>query len=99
MLESCCRTAPGARADIKRSLDQYYGLYDRIGMAAEPDRGDEAVEGYLSLQGAALPLLGRSAGCASKAGSEHARDAVNPSPAGGSASRCLADLQDRLNLV
>lgn len=44
-LEQCCRTAPGARGDVKRTFDQYYGLYDRIGMAASL-RGDEAVEGY-----------------------------------------------------
>jgi enoyl-CoA hydratase len=45
VLESCCRTAPGARADVKRSLDQYYGLYDRIGMLLSLE-GDEALEGF-----------------------------------------------------
>ncbi len=39
------RTAPGARSDMKRSLDQYYGLYDRIGMTASL-RGAEALEGF-----------------------------------------------------
>ena len=45
VLEDCCRTAPGARADVKRSLDQYYGLYDRIGMLLSLN-GTEAAEGY-----------------------------------------------------
>lgn len=45
VLIACCRTAPGARRDIKRSLDGYYGLYDRIGMAASL-RGPEAEEGF-----------------------------------------------------
>jgi enoyl-CoA hydratase len=42
---ACARSAPNARLDIKRSLDQYYGLYDRIGMAASL-RSAEAVEGF-----------------------------------------------------
>lgn len=45
VLVACCRTAPGARSDIKRSLDQYYGLYDRIGMKSSLD-AEEAIEGY-----------------------------------------------------
>ena len=45
VLVACCRTAPGARSDIKRELDAYYGLYDRIGMQASLG-GDEAIEGY-----------------------------------------------------
>jgi enoyl-CoA hydratase len=48
-LVACCRTAPNARNDIKRSLDAYYGLYDRIGMAASL-RGPEAAEGYLAFK-------------------------------------------------
>ena len=46
-LVACCRTAPVARSDIKRSLDQYYGLYDRIGMVASL-RGPETAEGFLA---------------------------------------------------
>ena len=45
VLRQCCRTAPGARAVVKASIDNYLGLYDRIGMQAslhEP----EAVEGF-----------------------------------------------------
>ena len=30
----CCRTAPRARGVIKSSIDNYVGLYDRIGMTA-----------------------------------------------------------------
>jgi enoyl-CoA hydratase/carnithine racemase len=45
VLVACCRTAPGARSDIKRELDAYYGLYDRIGMQASLG-GDEAMEGW-----------------------------------------------------
>jgi enoyl-CoA hydratase/carnithine racemase len=49
VLVACCRTAPNARTDIKRSLDSYYGLYDRIGMAASL-RGPEPVEGFLAFK-------------------------------------------------
>ena len=44
VLEQCCRTAPGARAAVKRVLHEYYGTYDRMGMdeslaGPEPDEG------------------------------------------------------------
>lgn len=42
---SIARTAPSARSDLKRTFDQYYGLYDRIGMVSSL-RGAEALEGY-----------------------------------------------------
>jgi enoyl-CoA hydratase len=45
VLVACCRTAPGARTDIKRTFDAWYGLYDRIGMKASLGAG-EAVEGW-----------------------------------------------------
>src|SRR5712672_2669784 len=34
VLAQCCRTAPRARSVIKSSIDNYLGLYDRIGMQA-----------------------------------------------------------------
>jgi enoyl-CoA hydratase len=49
VLIECCRAAPKARADMKRTFDQYYGLYDRIGMV-ESLRGPEALEGYLAFK-------------------------------------------------
>jgi enoyl-CoA hydratase len=49
VLEACCRTAPLARADMKRTFDQYYGLYDRIGMVASL-RGPETREGYVAFK-------------------------------------------------
>ncbi|MCU1448437.1 MAG: Enoyl-CoA hydratase/isomerase [Acidimicrobiales bacterium] len=45
VLVACCRTAPGARTDIKRTFDSWYGLYDRIGMK-ESLGGEEATEGW-----------------------------------------------------
>ena len=45
VLVACCGTAPGARTDIKRELDAYYGLYDRIGMKASLGE-EEAMEGW-----------------------------------------------------
>ena len=45
VLVACCATAPGARTDIKRELDAYYGLYDRIGMKASLGE-EEAMEGW-----------------------------------------------------
>jgi enoyl-CoA hydratase/carnithine racemase len=47
VLAQCCRTAPGARRIVKASLDNYLGLYDRIGMEASIESA-EAVEGYLA---------------------------------------------------
>ncbi|HUO39042.1 MAG TPA: enoyl-CoA hydratase/isomerase family protein, partial [Mycobacterium sp.] len=45
VLVQCCRTAPGARAVIKSSLDGYLGLYDRIGMISSLG-AREAAEGF-----------------------------------------------------
>jgi enoyl-CoA hydratase/carnithine racemase len=45
VLTDCARTAPMARSDLKRSFDQYYGLYDRIGMKLSLQSA-EAQEGY-----------------------------------------------------
>jgi enoyl-CoA hydratase len=49
VLAQCCRTAPGARRTVKASLDNYLGLFDRIGMEASFS-GDEAVEGFLAFR-------------------------------------------------
>jgi enoyl-CoA hydratase/carnithine racemase len=49
VLVACCRTAPDARSAIKRTLDAYYGLYDRIGMK-ESLGAPEAVEGWLAFK-------------------------------------------------
>ena len=44
LLAQCCRTAPRARGVVKSSIDNYLGLYDRIGMTSS--LGDaEAREG------------------------------------------------------
>jgi enoyl-CoA hydratase len=45
LLAQCCRTAPGARGVVKASLDNYLGLFDRIGMQTSLF-GPEAREGY-----------------------------------------------------
>jgi enoyl-CoA hydratase len=44
LLSQVCRTAPGARAVIKSSIDNYLGLYDRIGMTSSLSNS-EAREG------------------------------------------------------
>ncbi len=49
VLTQCCRTAPGARAVIKSSLDAYLGLYDRIGMTTSLHSA-EASEGVRSFK-------------------------------------------------
>jgi enoyl-CoA hydratase/carnithine racemase len=49
VLAQCCRTAPKARTVIKSSIDNYLGLYDRIGMQAslgEP----ESIEGFMAFK-------------------------------------------------
>jgi enoyl-CoA hydratase/carnithine racemase len=43
----CCRTAPDARMQVKRTMDQFYGHYDRMAMDASL-AGPEMVEGYKS---------------------------------------------------
>ena len=45
VLAQCCRTAPAARSVVKASLDNYLGLFDRIGMQASFG-SPEAVEGF-----------------------------------------------------
>jgi enoyl-CoA hydratase/carnithine racemase len=49
LLAQCCRTAPKARSVVKSSLDNYMGLYDRIGMKASYS-GAEAVEGFVAFK-------------------------------------------------
>jgi enoyl-CoA hydratase len=44
VLAECCKTAPDARLEIKRSLDQHYGLHDRMGMVRSL-LGPESAEG------------------------------------------------------
>jgi enoyl-CoA hydratase/carnithine racemase len=45
VLAQCCRTAPAARSLVKSSLDNYLGLFDRIGMQASYS-SPEALEGF-----------------------------------------------------
>ena len=49
LLAQCCRTAPAARASIKASLDNYMGLYDRIGMQTSLS-GPESREGFAAFK-------------------------------------------------
>jgi enoyl-CoA hydratase len=49
LLAQCCRTAPTARGVIKASLDNYMGLYDRIGMQASLF-GPETREGFVAFK-------------------------------------------------
>jgi enoyl-CoA hydratase/carnithine racemase len=44
-LRQVCKTAPGARATVKRTMDLFYGAYDRMGME-ESLRLGEYEEGY-----------------------------------------------------
>jgi enoyl-CoA hydratase len=44
LLAQVCRTAPRARVVVKSSIDNYLGLYDRMGMTASL-RDTEAIEG------------------------------------------------------
>lgn len=54
VLAQCCRTAPKARSVVKSSLDNYMGLFDRIGMKASYS-GDEAVEGFRAFKARRSP--------------------------------------------
>jgi Enoyl-CoA hydratase/carnithine racemase len=48
-LAAACGAAPKAWSAVKRSFDQYYGLYDRIGMAAGVV-GSEPIEGFTAFK-------------------------------------------------
>ena len=49
VLAQVCRTAPGARSVVKSSLDNYLGLFDRIGMKASYS-GAEARQGFIAFK-------------------------------------------------
>lgn len=49
VLAQCCRTAPTARGVVKSSLDNYLGLFDRIGMTSSLG-GPEAIEGFMAFK-------------------------------------------------
>lgn len=55
VLAQCCRTAPKARLVVKSSLDNYMGLFDRIGMKASYS-GPEAVEGFVAFKQRRAPV-------------------------------------------
>ncbi|MCU0267229.1 MAG: enoyl-CoA hydratase/isomerase family protein [Acidimicrobiales bacterium] len=48
-LEWCCRTAPDARRDVKRVINDFYGRYDRMSMDASL-YGPEPVEGFVAFK-------------------------------------------------
>lgn len=54
MLRQACRTAPMARRDIKRVLDQYIGLHDRIAFADSLQR-PESREGFAAFMEKRFP--------------------------------------------
>jgi enoyl-CoA hydratase/carnithine racemase len=45
----CCRSAPGARNEVKRVIDRYYGTYDRAAMDASL-AGPEPIEGFAAFK-------------------------------------------------
>jgi enoyl-CoA hydratase/carnithine racemase len=49
VLAQVCRTAPAARSVVKSSLDNYLGLFDRIGMKASYS-GPEARQGFVAFK-------------------------------------------------
>ena len=49
VLTQCCRTAPAARTVVKASLDNYIGLFDRIGMTSSLG-AEESIEGFLAFK-------------------------------------------------
>jgi enoyl-CoA hydratase/carnithine racemase len=60
VLTWCCRTAPQARADIKRTLDAYYGQYDRMAMDASIS-SRESLEGFMAFKERRSPTWVREA--------------------------------------
>jgi enoyl-CoA hydratase len=55
VLAQCCRTAPAARSAVKASLDNYLGLFDRIGMNTSL-AGPESVEGFRAFKEKRSPV-------------------------------------------
>jgi len=53
-LSQICRTAPGARGEVKASLDRSLDLYDRIGMRRS-SAGPEMLEGYRAFKEGRAP--------------------------------------------
>ncbi len=49
VLAQCCRTAPVARSVVKSSIDNYLGLYDRIGMQRSLG-SPESIEGFMAFK-------------------------------------------------
>jgi len=49
VMADCGQTAPGARATVKRVVDEFYGHYDRMSMDASL-AGPEVEEGWLSFK-------------------------------------------------
>ncbi len=49
VLGHCCQTAPGARRDVKRVIDQYIGLFERFAFY-DSLRGPETAEGFLAFR-------------------------------------------------
>jgi enoyl-CoA hydratase/carnithine racemase len=49
VLAMCCRTAPDARAAVKRTFHEYYGHYDRMAMDASL-QGSEPLEGFAAFK-------------------------------------------------
>ena len=76
VLTQCCRTAPGARGVVKSSLDNYLGLFDRIGMKASYS-GDEAARVSSPSRSAARPT-GCIPTCVPTAGSDRRAPMVHP---------------------
>ena len=70
VLAQCCRTAPGARSVVKASIDNYLGLYDRIGMQRSLG-SPESIEGFMAFRIGA-PRSGCTPTCGSTAGSRSA---------------------------
>lgn len=77
VLAQCCRTAPGARTVVKSSLDNYLGLYDRVGMQASLGRRSPSRASWRSRSAAHRTGCIRS--CASTGGSE-AKATVSAAP-------------------
>jgi len=48
-LRAACRTGPEARAAVKKSMDAFYGTYDRVAMDTSL-MGPEMTEGYLAFK-------------------------------------------------
>ena len=101
VLAQCCRTAPRRRRVVKSSLDNYIGLFDRIGMQASYSGDGGASRGsWRSRNGArrtgCIPTCGSTAGSTIVQPFLNTESLYCPAHADGHSQRCAVAVRMRV---